>query len=68
MNVIDALISVARLTAEPGFTAEAAIDCQCARRNASSVERYMLKHLLAFNEYPPEWKLNAFKRMQINLM
>lgn len=69
MNLIDALIFVSRITQGPGaYTVQDAIDCQCKRRNASSVDRFTLEHLWMFSEYPPEWKLNAFKRMQINLM
>ena len=68
MNAIDVLIAVARLSAEPGFTVEAAIDCQCSRHNASSVDRFVLEHLWTFSEYPHPRHIEAFKKMQINLM
>ena len=69
MNLIDALIFVARITqGANAYTVQDAIDCQCKRRNASSVDRFILEHMWGFSEYPPEWKLNEFKRNQINLM
>ena len=69
MNMIDALIFVARITqGENAYTVKEAIDCQCKRRNASSVDRFILEHMWTRREYPPEWNLNVFKRDQINLM
>ena len=70
MNIIRALKFILRASADPtkGFTLKEAIELECRRRNASSVDVYILGYVLCRDEFPPESLVNAFKRNQINLM